>query len=93
MRSAASTKRVGAFMLAATVCPASTLREITIPSIGARWWWYPRLTRWLLSCAGLDHGSLRGLELGLRRLDVDLGGLEVCPGIRSLRQLLRRSSF
>ena len=29
------TKRVGACMLAATVCPTSTLRCVTMPSIGA----------------------------------------------------------
>ena len=35
VRSAASTNSVGACMLAATVCPMSTLREMTRPSIGA----------------------------------------------------------
>ena len=35
VRSAARMKSVGAFMLAATVCPSSTLREMTMPSIGA----------------------------------------------------------
>ena len=35
VRSAASTNSVGAFMLAATVWPASTLREMTMPSMGA----------------------------------------------------------
>ncbi len=35
-RSLAMTKSVGADMLAATVCPTSTLREMTMPSIGAR---------------------------------------------------------
>jgi hypothetical protein len=34
-RSLAISKSVGACMLAATVCPTSTLRLITTPSIGA----------------------------------------------------------
>ena len=48
VRSAASTNSVGACMLAATVWPTSTLREITRPSIGAvitvcsrfTWFWF-----------------------------------------------------
>jgi hypothetical protein len=43
-RSCAITKSVGACMLAATVCPTSTLREITIPSMGALMIVWPRLT-------------------------------------------------
>ena len=35
VRSAARTNSVGACMLAATVWPTSTLREMTMPSIGA----------------------------------------------------------
>jgi len=35
VRSAAITKRVGDCRLAATVCPTSTLRWMTMPSIGA----------------------------------------------------------
>ena len=34
VRSAASRYNVGACMLAATVCPTSTFREMTMPSIG-----------------------------------------------------------
>jgi hypothetical protein len=36
VRSRAMTKSVGACRLDATVCPTSTLRAITTPSIGAR---------------------------------------------------------
>ena len=36
VRSCAMTYSVGADMLAATVWPTSTLREITVPSIGER---------------------------------------------------------
>ena len=35
VRSSAMMNSVGAFMLAATVWPTSTLREMTMPSIGA----------------------------------------------------------
>ena len=35
VRSAAMMNSVGAYMLAATVWPTSTLREMTMPSIGA----------------------------------------------------------
>jgi hypothetical protein len=47
-RSSAIVNRVGACSDAATVCPTSTLREMTMPLIGETIVVYPRLTRaWL----------------------------------------------
>ena len=42
---------VGAARLAATVCPTSTLREITVPSIGDSMVVYSRFTWACVSCA------------------------------------------
>ena len=74
-------------MLAATVCPWSTLREMTMPSIGAMIVVYPRLTFWLFSCArACSQAGLGRLDLRLGRSHVDFRGLEL--GFRN--QLLRR---
>ena len=78
VRSAAMTKIVGADRLAATVCPTSTLREITMPSIGEVITVFERLTRaWFSDGAGLGHGGLCRTHLRRRGVTRHLGGVEL----------------
>jgi hypothetical protein len=65
-------------MLAATVCPWSTLREMTMPSIGARMTVCPRLTFCVFSCdQGLHQSGFRRLDLRLLRLHVQFRRVEL----------------
>ena len=101
VRSAAMMNSVGAFMLAATVWPTSTLREMTMPSMGASMTVCSRLTSfWLSEACDCVTARLRRLDLGLGRPHGHLGGLEVLrrhelarrPGSRSASASLCASS-
>ena len=60
VRSFAITNRVGAWREAATVCPTSTLRATTTPSMGARMMLWPRSTWacWRAAAACATSASL-----------------------------------
>ena len=71
-------KSVGACSDAATVCPTSTLREMTTPSIGETMVVYERLTcAWLSERAGLLRARLRHVDPGARDAAVRLRGVHV----------------
>ena len=83
-------------MLAATVWPTSTLREITRPSIGAlitvcsrfTWFWLSRGFGLRDRRLHLGDGGLLRLDRGLGRVDGRLGGVEI-----ALRQKAPRGQF
>ena len=78
VRSCAIVKSVGADRDAATVCPTSTLREITMPSMGETMLVYERFTCGEVQLRGrLREGRVRGVDGGVRGRRVRLGRVEV----------------
>ena len=92
VRSAAITKSVGAERLAATVWPTSTLREMTMPSIGEVMTVFARLTcAWFSDGARLRDRRLGGSNLRDRRVARHRRGVEVVPRDQSAFGQFRRA--
>ena len=93
VRSWAIVKSVGAWRLAATVCPGSMARDTTTPSTGARISGVDQVEPRLLEGGLLlSHRGLGGLQLGLGHLESGLGRGDLGlgrAGLRLARGLLR----